>query len=189
MSDVLGEIAEIRQELRQVRWFLSDGLRAEASAWIEESYEKSDADTARGFVENVLNGLLADNPMYHATGLARGEDGFPSRCRDLDCPHIGGACPVLRDETETRWRERALEQADTETEARQVYHRQAVDVECPLIPELLEEWDGEHAEFVKRGNRILAAAEEEIASDDDLDADASELDDQAAAIPDGGSDG
>jgi hypothetical protein len=186
MTDVVGEIAEIRKELRTVRWYLPEGLREEASAWIEASYDKSDADTARGYVESNLNRLLAEHPMYHAPELSRGEDGFPARCRELECKHVGGACPVLRDETETRWRERQLEGAETEAEVRQIYQRQAIDVGCPLIPEMLDEWDNEHADFIQEGNRILARAEDAIAADDDLDGDTDDLDDLGAAVPDGG---
>lgn len=189
MTDVTGELAEIRQELRNVRWYVEDDeLRAEISAWVEESHDKSDADTAREYVESRLNGLLATNDMYHSPDLPRGEDGFPERCKDLECKHIGGACPVLLDDTEVRWRERELEEASSEQEARQVYQRQAIDVTCPLIPELLEEWDNDHADFVADGNRLLSAAEEAVLEEDDLDTDAGDWDELAAAIPDGGND-
>jgi len=187
-----GELAEVRRELRQVRWYVdSDQLRDEISAWIEESHDQADADTAAEWVERQLSDLLAEYDMYHAPGLQRGEEGFPDRCED--CRHYGSACPVLRDDVEVRWRERRLEQASTEQEARRIYRQQATDVSCQLIPELLEEWDEGYSAFVKRGQQLLARAEEEIrdpsdGSDDETDESAhtDARSEATPAAPDGG---
>jgi len=182
MGDAVGELAEIRQELRKKRtWGDADpDLREEIGEWIQDSHDKGDADTAEEFVERELNQLLAENEMYDAPSLSRGADGFPDRC--ADCRHYGAACPVLKDQREVRWRERKLDQAETEREARQVYQQQAIDVECDVIPQLLSEWDNQHAEFIARGQELLARLEdaimglgddtddrEQLASVDDLD--------------------
>lgn len=186
-----GEVAELRQELRRVRWYVPDSesdLKERIGDWIEESHNQTDADTPQEYVETELNDLLATNPMYHAPEIARGEDGFPERCKELECPHVGGACPVLMDEIEVKWRERELEEAETSEEARQVYRRQALDVSCKLIPELLDEWDNEYANFAARGTRLLSAAEDAIADASDVLPDDADRDEAAEAVPDGGGD-
>jgi hypothetical protein len=160
MKDV-GEMAEIRRDLREMRFYIDDPeLREEVSTWISQSHERSDADTAQEYVERKLNELLAEYPMYHDPALTRGEDGFPDAC--ADCRHYGSACPVLTDNVETEWRERALDQAETEAEARRVYQQQALDVSCKQIPAFLSEWDNEHADLVHRGEELLDRVEAEI---------------------------
>lgn len=159
--DVLGELAEIRRELREMRWYIEDsGLRSEVSSWIEESHEKDDADTAQEYVESRLNALLAEYPMYHDPTLSRGEDGFPDAC--AGCRHYGSACPVLTDNVETGWRDRQLEQAETESEARRIYQQQAIDVGCSRIPSFLEKWDNRHAAFIRRGQQLVDRVQDHI---------------------------
>jgi len=160
-GDALGELAEIRRDLRETRWYIEEPeLRAAVNGWIEESHNKDDADTAQEYVESKLNELLASNPMYHDPQLARGEDGFPDAC--ADCRHYGSACPVLRDNVETKWRDRMLDQAETESAARRIYQRQAIDTGCSRIPAFLREWDNQHAEFIRRGQRLLSRVEDQI---------------------------
>lgn len=159
-----GEMAEIRRELREMRWYVDDpDLRGRATEWIQQSHDKSDADTAQEYVETKLNAMLAANPMFHKPDLERPEDGFPDDC--WGCPHVRGACPVLRDNIEVNWRERKLEQAESETEARRIYQKQAIDVDCHRIPELLETWDNRHSAFIRRGQDILAEVEDAIKDD------------------------
>lgn len=176
------ELAEIRRDLREMRWYLEDPeLRERVSEWIDKSHDEADADTARQYLETELNSILATNAMYHTPDLNRGEDGFPDRC--ADCRHYGSACPVLLDDTEVRWRERELEQAETEQEARRIYQQQAIDVSCQLIPDLLETWDNQHADFIREGQQILSSVEDEIINDGkDATTDAEPV------LPDGGSD-
>lgn len=180
MSEDIGELAEIRSELRRMRWYVDgEDLRERVKDWIERSHERGDADTAREYVEQELNALLAANEMYHAPDLSRGEDGFPEACSD--CRHYGSACPVLLDETEVRWRERQLDQAESSEEARRVYQQQAIDVSCQRIPELLEEWDNRYAGFIAEGQELLADVEDEIHGGDSETASTAD-----AALPDGG---
>jgi len=183
MTDV-GEMAEIRRELRENRLYVEDDeLRDEISEWIQESHEKGDADTAREFVERRLNRMLAENEMYDSARLSRGEDGFPAKCSD--CRHFGSACPVLMDDIEVSWRERKLAEADSEREARNVFQQQAIDVGCRVIPQLLEEWDNDHADFVARGQRLQTRLEEEILGSGEGRETLSSVDD-LEAVTDGG---
>lgn len=158
------ELAEIRRDLRDMRWYIDDAeLRDAVNEWLDESYDESDADTAREFVEAALTRMLSRHPMYHAPGLNRPEDGFPDECQG--CQHATGACPVLLDDTEVRWRERALAEAETEEEARRIYQRQAIDVDCHRIPDLLEAWETDHAAFIRRGQSLLARVEDALQAD------------------------
>lgn len=157
----IGELTEIRRELRELRHYVEEAeLREEIKDWIDRSHEESDADTAREYLERELNALLADNPMYHAPDFERGSDAFPDKCQD--CRHYGSACPVLRDDVEVRWRERKLDQAGNEEDARRIYQQQAIDVSCHVIPELLEEWDNRHADFIREGEELLSRVEESV---------------------------
>lgn len=183
MTNDNSELAEIRTDLREMRWYVDDAeLRDRASEWIEESHETSDANTAEEYVESKLNELLAEYEMYHAPGLARGSDGFPDRCSD--CRHYGSACPVLTDRTEIKWRERLLEDAKTEQDSRRVYQQQAIDVSCKVIPQMLERWDNEHSEFIKRGQQLVEEIEELLHGGDGDDLEAPT--DVDVAVTDGG---
>lgn len=181
MTDDVGELAEIRRELRRMRWYIEDDeLREDVDDWIQRSHDRGDADTAQEYVEQELNALLAENEMYHAPNLGRGEDGFPDECED--CRHYGSACPVLLDDTEVRWRERKLEQADSEQEARRVYQQQAIDTSCHRIPELLGEWDNRYAGFIREGQQHLSDVETDIREDGSAESTST----TEQALPDGG---
>ena len=169
-GDAPGELVELRRDLRELKWYVSDdGLWRQITAWVRESYRKDDAETAQEFVENALNSMLARNPMYHKPGLERPAEGFPEECDG--CPHVESACPVLRDRVETRWRARQLEQAESESEARRVYQQQAIDTNCQRIPELLAEYDESHAPFIQAGQELLVEAERELRSEEILETD------------------
>jgi hypothetical protein len=161
VSQDVGELAELRRELRRNRMYLDDAkLRAEVSDWIQESVDQSDADTARQYVEERLNSLLDEYPMYNAPSVARGADGFPDGCEG--CVHYGSACPVVTDRRETRWRERKLKDAASEQEARRVFQQQARDVDCQRIPEFLAEWDTDHRDLLERGQDLQSRVEDEL---------------------------
>lgn len=186
MSDDRGELAEVRRDLREMRFYIEDAsLREDVAEWITASYDRTDADTAEEFLERELNGLLADNEMYHDPRLSRGEEGFPDDCRD--CKHYGSACPVLLDNSEVRWRERQLAEASSEQEARRVYQQQAIDVSCKAIPAFLKEWDSEHSDFVKRGQNLLEQVEEALYTDEGAQDASADLEPDAV-LADGGDD-
>lgn len=147
------DIDQIRKQLREIRFAVDDEeLRDEISDWLDESHEKTDAESAAEFVEAKLNGLLSNNSMFGD------EEEFPEDCND--CEHFGAACPVLKDRTERLWRERRLEAAETEAAARAVYEEQARDVNCLQISSYLSEWSQSHAEFIREGESLLTKAED-----------------------------
>lgn len=166
------ELAEIRGDIRLLKGMLRPDehteLRDRVESWIARSHEQTDADTAEQYVDNKLTEMLAEYPMYHKADLSTPEKGFPDACHG--CPHARSACPVLLDETEVRWRERLLDEADTEQEARRVYQRQAIDVGCKRIPEILEEWDTEFSDFIREGEALLDELEAVVWDRDDEDA-------------------
>jgi hypothetical protein len=184
VSRDVGELAELRRELRRSRMYVDDDdLRGRIGEWIEESHAQSEADTARQFVEERLNSLLDGQPMYNSPAVSRGEDAFPDSCEG--CPHYGAACPVVTDRTEQRWRDRELEEAENEQEARRVFEQQARDVDCHRIPAFLEAWDTDHRELLQRGQELQSTVEDRLHAPagenvDDL------KDDDATALADGG---
>ncbi|WP_255149786.1 hypothetical protein [Halorarius halobius] len=154
-SEDVGEKAEIRRELRLYRGYVEDDdLRSRITDWIDESHELTEADTAERYVEQRLNELLEEYPMYHSTAQKRGEDAFPDECKE--CRHYGSSCPVLLDLVETDWRERRLEEAETEQEARRIYQQQARDVGCTRIPAYLNEYENEHEDFMREGQALVS---------------------------------
>jgi hypothetical protein len=160
----VGELASIRRQLSSQKVYLDDDeLRSAVDEWIAESHELSDADSAREYVESSLEEMLAEHPMFNAPGIAHGSDGFPDACEG--CEHYGSACPVLKDGIETRWRERKLEQAESDQAARKIYRQQAIDVGCHRIPEFLEEWDSQHSDFVAEGRELLRDVESALLGD------------------------
>ncbi|WP_227132342.1 hypothetical protein [Halorubellus salinus] len=182
MSRDVGELAELRRELRDYRMYVDDdALRERIGDWIEESLAQSEADTARQFVEEKLNALLDGQPMYNSPAVSRGEDAFPDACEG--CPHYGAACPVVTDRTEQRWRTRKLEEAESEQEARRVFEQQARDVDCHRIPAFLESWDNDHRALLERGQRLQSKAEDLLHATAGEDV---ELEDDATALAVGG---
>lgn len=153
----MSEQADIRADLREYVLYLDDEeLTEEIFEWILESQERSDAETAREFVMSKLYEFDAEWEMYHAPSLTRGEDGFPDACEG--CKYHGSACPMLKDGTETEWRDRKLEEAETPAEERAVIQQQARDVGCQVAKERLQEYDGDHSEFLREGVKLLQKA-------------------------------
>jgi len=156
-----GELERIRRELRTKREMVDDAdLRKEIHEWISTSHDLVDADSVAEFVSSQLTEMLSEFTMYNSSGVDTGTEAFPDACKE--CPHYGSACPVLVGPVEPEFRERKLADASTEAEQRQVFERQAVDTGCVRIPEFLEEWDNDYAEFVHRGEDLLHEAEEDI---------------------------
>lgn len=161
----LTEITEIRLELRSAIWYLEDAeLRATVREWIDESYDKDAADSADEYVENQLDAMLSEHPMSHVASHRDGKSCFPDAC--AGCDHYGSACPVLLDNTEIDWRERLLDQAETEHEAKRIYRRQAVDVGCHRIPQFISEWENGQGDFLKAGQKLLNQVQESVFDED-----------------------
>lgn len=164
----LAELEQIRRKLRDYREYVDDPqLRKEIQAWLDESHERVDADTVGEFVSARLTSLLAQHDMFHSSEVDSAGEAFPSEC--ADCRHYGSACPVLVGPTEPDFRERKLAEATSETEERQVFERQSVDTGCVRIPEFLDEWDDEYADFVHDGDRLLHRAEESVLDGSEFD--------------------
>jgi hypothetical protein len=164
----IAELEQIRRDLRTKREYVDDGeLRAEIHAWLDESHERTDADTVAEFVSSRLTGMLAEHDMFHSSTVDSPGEAFPDAC--ADCRHYGSACPVLVGPVEPEWRDRKLAEAESEADQRQIFQQQAVDTGCIRIPEFLDEWDEEHAEFVHRGETLLHKAEENYLDPDELD--------------------
>lgn len=156
-------LAEIRQELQRLLPYVDDPeLRRRGESWLDESYDRTEADTAQEFLDAELTAMLKENAMYHAPELEHGAEAFPDACED--CRHYGSACPLFRDRVEKRWREKRLEQAETDQEAREVYQQQAIDIGCLRIPEFLETFDDQHADFTKAGRDLVREVRDEIST-------------------------
>lgn len=170
MSDDTADLEQIRSKLRSHREYVDDAeLRHEIQAWLDESYQRVDADTVAEFVSAKLTSLLGDYDMFQSSAVNDPGEAFPDACSE--CRHYGSACPVLVGPTEPDYRERKLEEASTEAEARQVFERQAVDTGCIRIPEFLDEWDEEHSDFVHKGDKLLHRAEESFLDGSEFDVD------------------
>lgn len=159
------DVQWLRRQLSEMRFYVDDPeLRERINSWIDKSHSLSDADTASEYVESRLREMAAEFPMYHSPEIRRGEDAFPDDCES--CPHYGASCPVLTDPEEEDWRERKLDEAESERDAEQVYHRQATDTGCVVIPRLLSRWHDTYGQFVQKGESLLAEAEETLKEQD-----------------------
>jgi hypothetical protein len=189
-------LSGIRDKLDRFRVVIDDGdVRRKAGLWIEQSYGYEQSDSAAGYIENELDEMMAEYPMYHAPDVARAEDAFPEVCEG--CQHYPHACPILRDRTERKWRERKLDAAESADEELRVYRRQAIDVGCHVIPSKAEEWREDQQEFLVAGERLvqlaLADANDEEPPDfsprgDDVDLDAilgtdASVDESESSVP------
>ncbi|MFC7134335.1 MULTISPECIES: hypothetical protein [Salinibaculum] len=166
-DDDLAELEQIRLELRDYRNEVDDpDLREAIHDWLDESHERVDADTIAEFMNGRLTQMLSDYEMFYSSEVDSPGEAFPDDCSD--CRHYGSACPVLVGPVEPEFRERRLAEAETESQQRQVFQQQAIDTGCKRIPEFLEEWDEEHADFVRRGDDLLYRAQQDIQDPDDL---------------------
>lgn len=147
-------ISRIRDELIQQQLLVRDDeVRGRIEEWIKQSLQYSDADTAGDYVESRLNELLSTHEMYASPDVNTPEDAFPEDCES--CPHYASSCPMLLDRTRVQERERKLEDASTEREARQVFDAQSRQTGCVVVPEVLSEWDDKHASLVREGHELL----------------------------------
>lgn len=146
-----------RDRLDELRLVIDDSdLRGRIGEYIEASYRLDNADSAAEYIEHELDRMLAEYEMYDSPYVNRGEDAFPKKCED--CLHYPHACPILRDRTQKRWRERKLEEADSSKEELDVYRKQARDVGCHVIPQLSSEWQDGYQQFLIIGERLLQLA-------------------------------
>jgi hypothetical protein len=146
-----------RDRLDELRLVIDDSdLRGRIGEYIEASYRLDNADSAAEYIEHELDRMLAEYEMYDSPYVPRGEDAFPKKCED--CLHYPHACPILRDRTQKRWRERKLEEASSSKEELDVYRKQARDVGCHVIPELSSEWQDGYQQFLVIGERLLQLA-------------------------------
>lgn len=164
----LTEIEWLRRELSDYRRYLPPcDLRDEIGAWLDESTERRDADALDDYVESRLTEIQSEYAMHNAPHVDDPADAFPDDCKG--CRHYGAACPVFWDRTEVRWRRRKIAAAETERDARNVYHQLATDTGCQLIPRWLEEWDDDLSEFIRRGYRLETRADDYLQDDYDHD--------------------
>jgi hypothetical protein len=169
-DDEIAELSEIRRKLRRYREYVDDkDLRKEIQEWLNESHKRVEADSVAEFVSARLTSLLSDHDMFHSAEANSPGAAFPEAC--ADCRHYGSACPVLVGPTEPDFRERKLAEATTEAEERQVFERQATDTGCIRIPEFLDQWDDEYADFVHEGDELLHRVEETFLDGSEFDVD------------------
>lgn len=154
----LTELSELRQSLsRKYEYIREDNpeLYREIDAWIRESVDLPDGSVGSA-VKSRLRELNKNNKMRDHRGVDDGEKAFPEDCEQ--CPHYGVACPMVKRYSVTRTLETILETAETDDQVIEQVTDLAIDNDCHVVLEVLDDYQQSTAEFLKAGYRLNSRA-------------------------------
>jgi hypothetical protein len=158
--DTREELRRVRQELTELRPdILDDELRGEVTSVLVELNQLTSAST-EDHIMNVLASLKVNHPMYRTEKHQDGTTAFPDKCRG--CEHYGVRCPVIKDRGQRRRRERIMSESGSEDELRRRLRDYAIDNDCRVIIESLEEVGETMTPLLRRASLLLMAVEERV---------------------------
>lgn len=106
-------------------------------------------------LDQIEGELTRLNTEYDMRRVDRGDDGeFPEKCSG--CEHHPHACPIFYRSVYRDTRERLSSEliGRPEPEVKRKYRQFASDVGCEVIPEEIEDWEGEHAGDLEEGQAL-----------------------------------
>lgn len=134
-----------------------DDLREAIAAWKDVAYQMRSGDVGSA-VSQRISTLAANHPMFRSIEAESSTDAFPDDCSE--CPHYGVRCPVVKDRTQKRRLERILDESETSEETIRRVRRFAIDNDCVVIPDLLENWTTDLQPVLHSGQTLLQAVED-----------------------------
>lgn len=159
-TDTREQLRYVRRELMEYRPdIVDDELRAEVSSILVELNRLTAAST-EDHIMNVLASIKVNHPMYRTEKHQDGTTAFPDKCRG--CEHYGVRCPVIKDRGQRRRRERIMSDSSSEDELRRRLRDYAIDNDCRVIIESLEEVGETITPLLRRASLLLMAVEERV---------------------------
>lgn len=153
-------LSYVRQELIEYRPdIVDDTLRERITEWLAAGTDRTPA-SAQEHLSQTLHSIRDDNAMYRETGMTNAEDAFPDRCRG--CPHYGTRCPVLTKTSAIKHRERIFQETDDPAERRRKLREYAIEHNCHVIKEAIDELAEDHEPLLAEGQLLLMLVEEEL---------------------------
>lgn len=150
----------IRQELIEYRPDITDSeLRAKVTRFLADATDLPPA-SAREYIASELHEIRSHNPMYRETGMTDPTEAFPDSCKG--CDHYGVRCPVLTQTAEIDRRERIFRETDDPKELRRKLREYAIDNDCHVIKNALDEIEQDHEPLVAEGMVLLMLVEETL---------------------------
>lgn len=145
------ELSELRQRLFQDYRYVRDkdpDLYREILEWLRKSTEVPDGNVGSA-VKSSLRTLKRNNKMRDHRGVDDPADAFPDECEE--CPHYGIQCPMLKRYSVTKTLDRILRTAESDEEVVERVTDLAIDNDCHVVLDELEDYQGSHGEFLQTG--------------------------------------
>ena len=157
------ELSELRGKIaRKYDLVLDDDpeLYEEAKDWLQQSAATRDGSVGQA-VNSQLRELKRGNKMRDHRGVDDPTDAFPDACEG--CPHYGVACPMIKRNSVTKTRKRYIRNAESDEELVNNLSELAIDWDCHVVLEVLDDYQTSYGEFLQQGYDLLSRLTETIA--------------------------
>ncbi|APX98538.1 hypothetical protein [Natronorubrum daqingense] len=152
------ELSEVRQRLFNVYEYVRDEdaeLYTEIDQWLRESVDVP-AGSVGEAVKSRLREIKRGNKMRDHRGVDDPTDAFHDDCEG--CPNYGVACPMVKGYRGTQTIKRILETARTDEQVVEQLSDLAIEEDCHIVLDELNEYEDSHANFLKTGYELNARA-------------------------------
>ena len=152
------ELSEVRQRLFNVYEYVRDEdaeLYTEIDQWLRESVDVP-AGSVGEAVKSRLREIKRGNKMRDHRGVDDPTDAFHDDCEG--CPNYGVACPMVKGYRGTQTIKRILETARTDEQVVEQLSDLAIEEDCHVVLDELNEYEDSHANFLKTGYELNARA-------------------------------
>lgn len=152
------ELSELRRKLSNKYEYVRDDdeeLFREIDQFLRTSATLHDGSIGSA-VKSKLRELKRGNKMRDHRGIDDPEAAFPDDCEG--CPHYGVACPMVKRYSVTKTIERVLRRAETDEEVLEQLTDLAIEQDCHVILDVLDECQGSYTEFLQEGYELNARA-------------------------------
>ncbi|WP_440767509.1 hypothetical protein [Natronorubrum sp. DTA7] len=168
------ELSEVRQRLFNVYEYVREDdpeLYREIDAWLRKSVSIPDGSVGEA-VKSRLREIKRGNKMRKHRGVDDPTDAFHDDCEG--CPHYGVACPMIKSYRGKQTIKRILETATSDGQVIEDLSDLAIEEDCDVVLEELDDYQNSHAEFLKAGYELKARATEIVSgplNDSEFDTD------------------
>ncbi|SDL09091.1 hypothetical protein [Natronorubrum texcoconense] len=152
------ELSELRRKLSNKYEYIRDDdpeLFEEIDTFLRTSSTLHDGSIGSA-VKSELRELKRDKKMRDHRGVEDPEAAFPDDCEG--CPHYGVVCPMVKRYSVTKTIERILRRAESDEQVLEKLTDVAIEQDCHVILDVLEECQGSYTEFLQEGYELNARA-------------------------------
>lgn len=168
------ELSEVRQRLFDIYEYVRDDdpeLYQEINRWLRASISIPDGSVGEA-VNSRLRELKRGNKMRDHRGVDDPSEAFHDDCEG--CPHYGVSCPMVKGYRCKKTINRVLETANSDEEVIEELSDLAIEKDCHVVLEELDDYQNSHAEFLKEGYRLNSRAVAVLSDESNENADLDE---------------